>query len=194
MLASYNANRGKLTSRRAPRRQHRAEERTGRQQGPGSVVPGTVSIQVPPQRKKKSGCTYSVGLDANLASGLVLDKPGPAASLDTSQSSVELLLEGVEAAVGLVDGLAQLARRRLTTAGALGGQVLPEEAVIEVTTTVEVDQGLQGDLSSNVTLVLGLLELLDGGVVAVDIVVVVRLVVQLHDLTGDGRLQSTVVI
>lgn len=137
---------------------------------------------------------YSVGLDANLASGRILDEPGPAASLDTSQGAVELLDERVQAAVGLVDGLGQLARWGLTTASALGGQVLPEEGVVQVTTTVEVDGGLQSDLSSDITLDLSLLELLDGGIVVVHIGLVVRIVVQFHDLSGNGWLQSTEVI
>lgn len=63
-----------------------------------------------------------------------------------------------------------------------------------MTTTVEVDGGLKGDLGGNVALVLSLLELLNSGVVAVDIGVVVVLVVQLHDLAVDGGLESTIVV
>jgi hypothetical protein len=61
-------------------------------------------------------------------------------------------------------------------------------------TTVEVDERLLGDLSLDVTLVLGLLELLDGGVVGGDIGVVVLGVVQLHDLAADGGLERAVVV
>lgn len=61
-------------------------------------------------------------------------------------------------------------------------------------TTVEVDQGLEVDLSGDVLLGDGLLELFDGGVVAVDIGLVVVLVVKLHDLSGDRGLKGAIVI
>jgi hypothetical protein len=61
-------------------------------------------------------------------------------------------------------------------------------------TTVEVDQRLLGDLGLDVALVLGLLELLDGGVVGGDVGVVVLGVVQLHDLAADGWLERAVVV
>lgn len=138
--------------------------------------------------------TYSVGADADLAGLLVLDEPSPATALDASKSSVHLVLEFAEAAVGRVNGLGERARRGLTTAGVLWGQVLPEEGVVQVSTTVKVDSGLEGDLGRDVTLGLGLLELLNGVVVVGDIGVVVVLVVQLHDLSGDGGLESTVVV
>jgi hypothetical protein len=59
---------------------------------------------------------------------------------------------------------------------------------------VEVDERLLGDLGLDVTLVLGLLELLDGGVVGGDVGVVVLGVVQLHDLAADGGLERAVVV
>lgn len=59
---------------------------------------------------------------------------------------------------------------------------------------MEVDEWLLGDLGLDVTLVLGLLELLDGGVVGGDIGVVVLGVVQLHDLAADGGLERAVVV
>ena len=61
-------------------------------------------------------------------------------------------------------------------------------------TTVEVDERLLGDLGLDITLVLGLLELLDGGVVGGDVGVVVLGVVQLHDLAADGGLERAVVV
>ena len=61
-------------------------------------------------------------------------------------------------------------------------------------TTVEVDERLLGDLGLDVTLVLGFLELLDGGVVGGDIGVVVLGVVELHDLAADGGLERAVVV
>ena len=59
---------------------------------------------------------------------------------------------------------------------------------------MEVDERLLGDLSLDVTLVLGFLELLDGGVVGGDIGVVVLGVVELHDLAADGGLERAVVV
>lgn len=195
IISGYYLNIGRtpLTSRRAPRRQYRGGAGTGRRRGPGSIG------RLAKEQKDREACvtkvvTYSVGADANLTSLLVLDEPGPATALDTSKSSVHLVLELIEAAVGGVNGLGQGARRGLTTAGVLGSQVLPEEGVVQVATTVEVDSGLEGNLGRDVTLGLGLLELLNGVVVVGDIGVMVVLVVQLHDLAGDGRLESTIVV
>lgn len=138
--------------------------------------------------------TYGVSADADLAGLLVLDEPSPATALDASQSSVHLGLELAEATVGGVNGLCQSTRRGLTTASTLGGKVLPEESVVKVATTVEVDSGLEGDLSSDVSLGLGFLQLLKGVVVAGHICVVVVLVVKLHDLAGNGGLKGAIVV
>ncbi len=140
------------------------------------------------------GVLVGVGADADLAGLLVLDQPGPAAALNTGQRGVELVLELIETTVGGVDGLGEGAGGGLTTAGALGGQVLPEEGVVQVTTAVEVDRRLQSNLGRDVTLGLSLLELLNGVVVVGDIGVVVVLVVDLHDLAGDGGLKSAIVV
>lgn len=59
---------------------------------------------------------------------------------------------------------------------------------------MEVDQRLQGNNGSNVLLVFCGCELFCGGVEAVDVGLMVFVVVQLHDLAGDGRLECTVVI
>jgi hypothetical protein len=61
-------------------------------------------------------------------------------------------------------------------------------------TSVEVDQGLQGNLGGNVVLLLGLGHLLAEVVVRGHVGVVVHLVVQLHDLAGDGRLECAIVV
>jgi hypothetical protein len=66
--------------------------------------------------------------------------------------------------------------------------------VIEVSTAVEVDEWLQSNDGCNVLLGFGRGQLFRGGVVAVDIGLVVVLVVQLHDLAGNGRLECAVVI
>lgn len=75
-----------------------------------------------------------VRLDADVAGLDVLDQPSPTATLDASESGVELLLESVEAAVFVVDSLGEGARRRLAAALGLGCEVLPEESVVDVTT------------------------------------------------------------
>ena len=59
---------------------------------------------------------------------------------------------------------------------------------------MEVDERLLCDLSLDIALVLGLLQLLDGGVVGGDVGVVVLGVVQLHDLAADGGLERAVVV
>lgn len=79
----------------------------------------------------------SVGLDLNSTSLSVLDQPSPARTLNAGQSSVELLLHGVEAAEVRVDGLGESARWRLTAALRLGREVLPEESVVDVTACAE---------------------------------------------------------
>lgn len=60
-------------------------------------------------------------------------------------------------------------------------------------TSVEVDERLQSNLSSNIVLGLGLSQLLGEVVVRSHVGVVVVLVVKLHDLAGDGRLKRAIV-
>lgn len=75
-----------------------------------------------------------VRLDADVAGLDVLDQPSPTTTLDASEGGVELLFESVEAAVAVIDGLGESARRRLAAALGLGREVLPEESVVDVTT------------------------------------------------------------
>lgn len=83
----------------------------------------------------------------------------------------------------------------LTTSSVLAGcQVLPEQCVVNVSTAVEVNQWLQRNCRGNILLCLCSLNLFEGGVVAVDIGLVVVLVVQLHDLAGDGGLECAIVV
>ena len=76
----------------------------------------------------------------------VLDQPGPPTALYPSQFRIHDLFQIVQTPICLIDRVAQLPARWLTTAGGLGGQILPEERVIDVPAAVEVDEGLQGDL------------------------------------------------
>lgn len=83
----------------------------------------------------------------------------------------------------------------LTTAAlAVGGEVLPEERVVDVATAVKVEQRGLGSGGLGVALGLGITEGLDGGVEAVDVCLVVLGVVELHDLAGDGGLERAVVV
>jgi hypothetical protein len=85
--------------------------------------------------------------------------------------------------------------RRLSTAAILaGGQILPEERVVDVTAAVEVDQWLQGHLGSDILLGHGGLQLLGGGVEAVDVGLMVVLVVKFHNLARDRRLEGAIII
>jgi hypothetical protein len=87
-----------------------------------------------------------------------------------------------------------LPSRLSTTTQLAGCQVLPEKGVIDVTTPMEIDQRLQRNLSLDILILLSGGELLRCGVEAVDVGLVVVLVVELHDLTGDGRLERAIVI
>jgi len=50
------------------------------------------------------GVLVGIRPDLDSSSLRVLDQPRPAAALDTRKRSVELLLEGIKAAVAVVDG------------------------------------------------------------------------------------------
>lgn len=66
--------------------------------------------------------------------------------------------------------------------------------MVDVTASVEVDQWLQGNLGLDILLCLCGCELLGRGIEAVDIGLVVVLVVQLHDLTGDRGFERAIVV
>lgn len=122
----------------------------------------------------------------------LLDEPAPATTLDAQERSREGLFEAVKAAECLFN-LGHQQRGRLRVVGLWcigGGQVLPEERVVDVAAAVELDSGLLGDLGGDV--VGG-----DGGDVGLQGVVevghiglVVLAVVKLHDLGRDVGLQS----
>lgn len=116
-------------------------------------------------------------LDLDAASLRVLYQPCPSTALDTCERGVELLLESVKAAIVGVDGSCESARWWLTTTLVGGREVLPEESVVDVATTVKVDEGLQGNLSLDILLLLGLGDLLAEVVERGHVGVVVVLVV-----------------
>lgn len=138
--------------------------------------------------------THRVGLDSDAARLDVLDQPGPSGALDAGEGGVEVLLERLEIAVGVLNRLCKSTGRRLASALGLRCQVLPEEGVVEVATAVEVDQGGQGDGGGDVTALLGRRHLLGGVVVGIDIGLVMLRVVKLHDLARDRRLEGAKVV
>lgn len=159
--------------------------------------------------------------ETEVSGRLVLDKPGPARALDASEGSVGLLLEVFKRAEILLEGglfarimlvsleyfiknrrggllcvisYQKLALGLTTAALAVGGEVLPEEGVVDVATAVEVQQRSLSGGGLGVAPGLGVTEGLDGSVEAVDVCLVVLGVVKLHDLAGDGGLERTVVV
>src|SRR5690606_34200685 len=98
---------------------------------------------------------------------------------------------GVEGAEVLVDRGADLAGG---LAAALGGEVGPERGVVDVAAEVEREVLLVQVDRGEVAGLAGLGELLQGGVRAGDVGLVVLGVVQLHDPPGDVRLERTVVV
>ena len=75
-----------------------------------------------------------VCLDADVAGLHVLHQPGPAGALDAGERGVELALQLLERAVGVVDLLGESAGWGLAAALGLGCEVLPEEGVVDVST------------------------------------------------------------
>ena len=110
--------------------------------------------------------------------------------MDTQQSGVEGFLELVLITPCRLDLLDELRRSRgFGLIRASRCKVLPEERVVDVTTSVEFDALLYGDLRGDVgggnSLGLGLEKPVQIG----DVRLVVFAVVELHDLGGDVRLQ-----
>ena len=138
--------------------------------------------------------THRICPDPNIPRLIIPHQPSPPTPLNPRQSRIELPLQSLQTAIRLVNGLLQRSRRRLASALVLRRQVLPEKGVIEVAAAVEVDEGLEGDLGGDVGFGLRGRELLRRVVEGIDVGVVVVLVVQLHDLAGDGRLQRAVVV
>lgn len=85
--------------------------------------------------------------------------------------------------------------RGLTAAISAGGrQVLPEQGVVEVAATVEVEEGRDRGGLGEVALALSLGDCLQRAVEARYVGLVVLLVVKLHDLARDMRLECAIVI
>jgi hypothetical protein len=81
-----------------------------------------------------------------------------------------------------------------TTTLALWRQVLPEQCMVEMPTTVEVNQRLEGNGGCDVVPFLRILKLLICCVIAVDICLVVIFVMQLHNPSRNMWFQCAIVI
>lgn len=119
----------------------------------------------------------SIRLDLHTARLCILHQPRPPTALNARQGRVELLLERIQAAIAVINRLAEGAARRLAAALARRRQILPEKAVVDVSAAVEVDEGLQGDLGLDIVFGFGFGDLLAEVVVRGYVGVVVVLVV-----------------
>lgn len=124
----------------------------------------------------------------------VESEPAPTGALDGGDGSVEAGLEVVERAKVTLNGLLEGTVLEGSTALAGGSKVLPEERVVDVTTTVELDGGLELDLLANVVGGDGRVVGLNGVVEVGDVKLVVLGVVDGHDLLGDGGLERIVCV
>ena len=124
----------------------------------------------------------------------ILDQPSPTTALNPRQLCIHELFQIVETPVRLINSIAQLSTRWLTAAGRLRGQVLPEQGVVDVPTAMEVDERLQSDLGCRVRRGSGRGQLLIEIIVRIYISLVMLAVVKLHDLAGNGGLESAIVI
>jgi len=125
----------------------------------------------------------------------VVSEPAPSGTLNTSGSRVEFLLEVIDATKVAVDSIFKGTVFEGTTVslalGRGGGEVLPEEGMVNVTTAVELESSLESDalLGSCGFGVCGF-----GCVQGVDVSLMVLLVVKLHDLARDEGLESIVAV
>lgn len=88
----------------------------------------------------------------------------------------------------------QIAGWLTTTILVCRSQVLPEQAVIQVAASVEVEEGCKGGSLREVALGLGITNALESRVQSGNIGLVVLRVVELHNLAGDVRLECAVVV
>mmetsp|Transcript_22573 Transcript_22573/g.64946 ORF Transcript_22573/g.64946 Transcript_22573/m.64946 type:complete len:214 (+) Transcript_22573:291-932(+) len=129
-----------------------------------------------------------IGTGGNLqTAGLWVEaQPTPPAALNSNGGRRHLLLHLLHTTKRLGDGGLEGATG-LNRAAALGGQVLPEQGVVQMAAAVEFHRSLQSDDGRNVTGRYGGIELLKGGVEVGHVRVVVLGVVQSHGLgTNDG--------
>lgn len=120
----------------------------------------------------------------------ILDEPAPSGALDAHERAREAGLKGLRASPGGRDGGREGRSAGLHGGdGAVGGgEVLPEEAVVDVASAVELDGGLQRNLVWDRCRRVPLQRRIQ----VRDVRLVVLAVVQLHNLRRDGRLKRLV--
>ena len=132
---------------------------------------------------------------ANLPRLRILNQPSPSTPLNSRQLRIEDLLQFFKPTIRLIHRLFQGTARLTSTSTVLRRQVLPEERVVDVPAAVEIDGWLEGDLGGGIGgRIGGCGELFNCGVVVVYIGLVVLAVVELHYLTGDGRLEAAIIV
>jgi len=126
-----------------------------------------------------------------LPGGRVEGEDRPAGTLDPGGGGGELPLESLEGSEGVRDRRGDLT---LGSPAPVGGEVLPEDRVVDVATEVEGEVLLiQVDRREVAGLPSGS-ELVECRVGTVDVGLVVLVVVELHDLRTDVRLERRVVV
>lgn len=132
--------------------------------------------------------------DDQTAVGLVVSEPSPSAALDRHRAGRHGLLQALHRAVLGIDHALQVARRSLSTTFLGRSKVLPEDTVVQVTASIELDILLQRNDLGRIILSNRISELLISHVEIGDVCRMVLGVVDLHDLRGDERLELTVVV
>ena len=121
----------------------------------------------------------------------VLDQPAPATALKPQQCLCHGILKALQGAPCLGDlGHQGRCAIRLCVSRASRCQILPEEGVVDVTSAVELDGTLQGNLTGDVVRRGGRGVGLKSVVQVGDIGLVVLAMVKLHDLSRDAGLQG----
>ena len=136
-----------------------------------------------------------IGAGGNLkTAGLGVEtKPTPSTSLHGDGGRRHLLLHLLHSTERFGDGSLQ-GTAGLDRAGSLGGKVLPEQGVVQMTAAVEFECPFQADDAGNVPSRNSSIELLQGGVEIGHVRVVVLGVVQSHGLSADDGLEGIVVV
>lgn len=125
-----------------------------------------------------------------LLASLDLDEPAPTTALDTQQSDIKGFLKLVFVAPSCLDLLHKFGRGSALRVGrACWCEVQPEERVIDVTTTMELDSLLQSDLRCYIGGMHGFNLRLQSCIQVRNVGLMVLAVVQLHNLSGDVRFQ-----
>mmetsp|Transcript_13003 Transcript_13003/g.25237 ORF Transcript_13003/g.25237 Transcript_13003/m.25237 type:complete len:218 (+) Transcript_13003:150-803(+) len=142
----------------------------------------------------RAGVLVSGGDNADTLLSRVPGKPCPARALNSDGLGRELLLEAVKASPLGGNGLANLTGGLTTSVRAGRGKVLPEEAVVHVATSVELERGLKSNHGGHVALGLSISVLLESSIEVSYVRLVVLGVVHLHDLGAHVRLEGAIVV